>query len=273
MQIDTVSFDKRKAVIYDPERVDNGYQPRPMGRLAPKSIIVHTTNGHAGTSFYSEARYIQLSRAISSHYLIGKDGSIVQFLDPRYYIAYHAGCVKAQLWTNNFAIGIEMHHTTTEGHISSAMLAALDALVRNLMRDYSIPSQNIDTHRSVAVFCPGTINAGKPGRKIDPSGFPDQEFYNWRSTLVAAGQYTTYRVINPRGVNVRQQPKVNMNIAGVLLYGDTFESDVIKLDEKGETHQGKAGTSNQWAHIYRGTSNGQPVDQLGFVSLSNLQQI
>jgi len=273
MQIDTTSFDKRKAVPYDPERSDNGYQPRPFGRLAPKSIIVHTTNGHAGTSFYSEARYIQLSRAISAHYLIGKDGTIVQFLDPRSYIAYHAGCVKAQLWTNNFAIGIEMHHTTTEGPISIATKSALDWLVRQLMRDYTIPAQNIDTHRNVAVFCPGSVNAGKLGRKIDPSGFPDNEFYAWRSTLVAAGQYTTYRVINPRGVNVRQQPKVSMNIAGILLYGDTFESDVLKVDEKGETHTGVAGSSNQWAHIYRGISEGKPVDQLGFVSLSNLQQI
>lgn len=272
--IDTTSYAKQLAIPYNPERDDNGYQPRPTGTLRPRSIIVHTTNGKAGSTFAAEANYIRYSRAISSHYLIGKDGHIVQFLDPRYWIAWHAGCVKATLWSNPFSIGIEMHNTPTEGHVSAAMVSALDWLVRELMRDFSIIATSVDTHRNVAVYCRDHPLAGQLGRKIDPSIWPDSEFYTWRSTLAPAQSYTTYKVINPKGVNVRQSPQVNpLNIAGVLYYGDTFQSDVLKVDEKGETHTGVSGSSNLWAHLYKGTSMGQPVDGLGFVSLSNLQRL
>jgi N-acetyl-anhydromuramyl-L-alanine amidase AmpD len=271
--INNVTYDKTKAIPYDPER-ECGYQPRPTGRLAPRSIIIHTTNGKKGTTFDSEARYIRNSRVISAHYLIGKDGRIVQFLDPRYWIAYHAGCVKATLWSNVYSIGIEMHNTPAEGHISNAMMDALDWLVRDLMFDYNIPSKSIDTHRNVAVFCKNQRNAGKLGRKIDPSGLPNNEFYAWRNTLAPSRpNVQKYRVINAKGVNVRQSPQVNdHNIAGVLYYNDVFESDSIKTDELGQTHTGASGSSNQWAHIYKGMSQGKSVDQLGFVSLSNLRR-
>lgn len=273
MFIDTTTYAKQKAIPYNPE-IACGYQPRPTGRIAPRSIIVHTTNGKAGTTFHQEANYIQTSRLISAHYLIGKDGRIAQFLHPKYWLAYHAGCVKATLWSNVYSIGIEMHNTPLEGHIPAAMLSSLDWLVRELMRDYNIPATSIDTHRNVAIYCAGHPLSGKLGRKIDPSGFPDNEFYTWRATLAPASTYTTYKVVNARGVNVRQSPQVNPNnIAGVLYYGDIFQSDTLKVDEKGETHAGASGSSNIWAHIYKGTSLGKPVDQLGFVSLSNLQRM
>lgn len=267
--IDTRTYDKTKAIPYNPE-IQCGYQPRPAGRLAPRSILVHTTNGNKGSSFHAEANYITYSRSISAHYLIGKDGRIVQFIDPKYWIAYHAGCVKATTWSNPYAIGIEMHNTPTEGHVPAATITSLDWLVRELMRDYNIPATNVDTHRNTAVYC-GTSTLG---RKIDPSLWPDNEFYAWRNTLSPAMLMTTYRVINSRGVNVRQSPQVNdHNIAGVLYYNDTFQSDTLKVDELGQTHTGVAGSSNLWAHIYKGTSMGKPVDQLGFVSLSNLQVV
>lgn len=272
--IDTTTYAKQKAIPYNPERNDNGYQPRPSGTLRPRTVMVHTTNGRKGSTFHAEAKYIQTSRAISSHYLIGKDGRIVQFLDPKYWIAYHAGCVKATAWSNLFSIGIEMHNTPSEGHVPQPMVDALDWLVRQLMREYNIIATNVDTHRNTAVYCNNHALAGKKGRKIDPSIWPDEEFYAWRSLLAPAPVYTTYKVINPRGVNVRQSPQVNSNnIAGVLYYNDTFDSDVLKIDELNQTHTGAAGSSNLWAHIYKGTSMGMPVDHLGFVSLSNLQRL
>lgn len=275
MFIDTTTYDKTVAIPYNPDKAC-GYQPRPVGRITPRAIIVHTTNGKKGTTFAQEANYIQDSRAISAHFLIGKDGRIVRFLDPKYWIAYHAGCVKATLWSNIYAIGIEMHNTPTEGHITTPMQESLDWLVRQLMHDYSIPNTSIDTHRNVAVYCKNHKLAGQLGRKIDPSGFPDNEFYAWRNSLAAITPpvLTTYRVANVKGVNVRQSPQVNdHNIAGVLYYNDIFTSDSIKIDELGETHTGSMGTSNQWAHIYKGMSQGKAVDQLGFVSLSNLQTV
>lgn len=268
MNINTTTYDKTKAIPYDPEK-DCGYQPRPKGILIPRSIIIHTTNGKKGTTLASEARYIRYSRDIAAHYLIGKHGEIIQFLDPRLWIAYHAGCVKATLWSNVYAIGIEMHNTPTEGHITQAMQGSLDTLVRHLMAQFTIPAINIDTHRNVAVFCKGHKLAGKLGRKIDPSGFPDNEFYAWRNQLTAP-TVMKFRVTNARGVNVRQSPQVNnTNIAGVLEYNDVFISDVLKDDELNQVING----SKQWAHILKGMSNGKSVDNLGFVHLSNLVQV
>ncbi len=269
MEINSTLYNKAVAIPYNPKR-KNGYQPRPTGRLDLRSIIVHTTNGKKGSTLAAEARYICDSRDISANYLIGKRGEIIQFLDPRFYIAYHAGCVKSTRYSNFYAIGIEMHNTPSEGHITVDMKQSLDWLVRKLLNDFpTIGYEYVETHRNVAVFCPDHILAGRLGRKIDPSGFNDAEFYLWRNTL-RAPHTITYRVTNPRGVNIRQSPQVNdSNIAGTLEYNDVFVSDVTKLDENGETING----SNLWAHILQGTSNGKPVDQLGFVHLSNLKQV
>lgn len=266
MNIDKTSYDKARLIPYS-STVACGYQPRK--NTIPRSIIIHTTNGKAGSTFNAEAKYIYTSRAISAHFLIGKKGEIAQFLNPALYIAWHAGCVKSPLWDNNVSLGIEMHNTPSEGHITEMMFLSLDWLVRQLKTTYNISTINVETHRNVAVFCSGHPLAGRLGRKIDPSGFPDSEFYIWRNSLQNPVT-TTYQVINRAGVYIRQSPQVNdTNIAGSLRYLDIFTSDAIKIDEQNEYHNG----SNQWAHIFKGTSNGKPVDQLGFVSLGNLKKI
>lgn len=259
MHIDSITYNKARIIPYDPNR-PCGYQPRSSRLTGYRSLIVHTTNGRKGTTLHAEAQYIAYSRDISAHYLIGKQGEIIQFLDPRFYIAYHAGCVKATAYSNIYAAGIEMHNTPTEGHITDAQFYALDWLTRKLLADLNIQAANVETHRNVAVFCGTTML----GRKIDPSGFPDSEFYAWRKTLFPA---VVYRVINPKGVYIRQAPKVDIdNVAGVLLYNDTFIGGDIKDDENGQYING----TNKWVHLKYGTSNGVPVDGLGFVHMSNL---
>src|SRR5687767_4402866 len=79
----------------------------------PVSILVHTVNGARGTRFSREAEYIFNSNFIGAHYLIGKDGRIVQFLNPMLR-AWHAGAVYDQLFNNNNSIGIEVHATVGE---------------------------------------------------------------------------------------------------------------------------------------------------------------
>ncbi len=265
--IDKTTYNKAQRIPYDPTKpnIPIGYQPRPIGRLAPKSIIVHTTNGGVGTTFHNEATYICNSRAISSHYLIGKQGQIVQFLDPTGYIAYHAGCVKSTTFSNVFAVGIEMHNTPKEGPCTLAQLQALDWLTRRLIEQYHIQAASIETHRAVAVFCKGDTNAGHLGRKIDPSGFPDNQFYTWRTSL-----YTPPMVelkVTAAVVNIRTSPQVNpTNIVGQLTYGNTFKSAAIKLDELGQVINGKS----TWAHLTEGERDGVKLDGLGFVHMSNL---
>lgn len=268
MVIDSITYNKSERIPYNPNKA-NGYQLRPQGRLDIRSILVHTTNGKVGTTFAQEANYIANSLLISSHYIISKSGIIVEILDPLKYIAYHAGCVKAMAFSNLFAVGIEMHNTPLEGHCTQQQLIALDGLVRELIARFNIKKQYIETHREVAIFCEGHKFAGQKGRKIDPSGFPDNEFYAWRDTLYKQEIFTRYKVVRS-SVNIRTSPQVNPhNIVGELTYGDTFESVATKQDELGKFVNG----SNLWVHLTRGMHNGKPLDGLGFVHRSNLVQI
>lgn len=226
----------------------------------PQTIIIHTTNGRYNSSYGSEAGYLYSAFNVSAHYLVGKAGQITQFLNPRIHRAWHAGVVSSQRWNNNNSIGIECHYTPGEGPWPIFMKQALTELVKYLIGEFHITlAVNIDTHRKVAIPI---------GRKIDPSGFPDNEFYTWRESLFIPPM-TKYRVIPPV-VNVRQSPKrIDTNIAGVLYAGDEFYSAALKTDENGEYISGK----NTWAHITKGISRGKIIDGLGFVHTSVLTTI
>ena len=99
---------------------------------------------------------------VSSHYLIRRDGALVQFV-PVARRAWHAG---ASSWRgrsacNDFSIGIELEGTDT-----TAFEAAQYAVLAPLLR--SLPVRDIAAHSDLA-----------PGRKTDPGvGF------DWRRFLL-----------------------------------------------------------------------------------------
>lgn len=235
--------------------VNNGWDYREY--TYPQTIVIHTTNGRYNSSYASEAGFLYASYNVSAHYLVGKKGQITRFLDPRIHRAWHAGVVVSQRWNNNNSIGIECHYTPGEGAWPVVMKQALTDLVRQLMIAYNIKViTNIDTHRKIAIPI---------GRKIDPSGFNDTEFYAWRNTL----GMRKYRVMNPQ-VNVRQSPCILPdNIAGTLYQGDEFYSAAVKQDECNGNVRG----ITTYAHITHGFSRGKPIDGLGFVHTSVLTQI
>lgn len=240
--------------------IGSGYDNRTRG-VKPISIIIHSTNGRKGTAYISELNYILGSDVIAAHYLVGKQGQITQILDPKYR-AWHAGAVNDSRFNNNNSIGIECHYTPGEGIWPIAMHEALTFLVKKLISDYTI--QLVDTHRKLAI---------PKGRKIDPSGFEDAEFYVWRARLFApdvveipAPKLYRYKVISPE-VNIRTAPRIDpTNIVGTLVKGDIFESAAIKTDEKGIYIHG----INTYAHLTKGITRGRVVDNLGFVHQSNL---
>lgn len=226
----------------------------------PKTIIIHTTNGAKGSLYKNEARYIYQSNKISAHFLNGKEGQITQFLDTKER-AWHAGAVNDPRFNNNNSIGIENHYTPGEGAWTQAMHDTLTELVKFLIQKHSITSPDlIETHRKVAI---------PKGRKIDPSGFEDVEFYVWRSRLFESPKPKPiiYKVIVD-SARIRTSPKIASNniVPLRLSRGDIFESDALKVDENMEYVYG----INTWAHLTRGKHNGQPVDGLGFVHTSNL---
>ncbi len=251
MVIDTTTYDKTKRGI------GTGWDYRQ--NASPKSILVHTTNGNLWTQFDSEVRYLYYSNVVGSHYIIGKQGQVVQLLHPRYR-AWHAGAVYDSRYNNNNSIGIEVHYTPGEGSWTSLMYQRLTELVRQLKMEYKIFSTElVERHRRVAI---------PAGRKIDPSGMTDVRFQVWRNGLFSYDMHTLiqYRVIKPE-VNVRQSPCIRPdNIAGSLLAGDTFYSAAIKQDECG----GNVNGITTYAHVTHGYSRDKPVDGLGFVHTSVL---
>lgn len=184
-----------------------GYQSR--GQVLPSSIVIHTTNNRRATQFDTEAIYLRESAAVSAHFLIGKAGQIVQFLDVVKWQAWHAGeCLPA--FSNPRSIGIE-HHVSIGEAWTPEQHTACTWLVQNLMRDHRIPAGMVETHRAVA----------RPkGRKSDPEGWDDQAFYAWRATLAPAPLPDYMHV---RGVPIYQREDRTGTVAGYLTPKDTVE--------------------------------------------------
>lgn len=138
----------------------------------PNFIILHHTSDNTA----GEALRTLTSRpmAVSSHYLIGRDGKLYQLVDERQR-AWHAGLSwwGGQTDMNSASIGIELDNNGFEP-FPKAQIETLVKLLEHLQNRYNIPSANILGHADIA-----------PGRKADPSAlFPwrhlaNQGFGRW----------------------------------------------------------------------------------------------
>lgn len=230
MNIDRDTYNK--VLLYPPEKFSDKVRGYAGVRILPKSIVVHTTNGKKDTTFEAEANFIYKSKDISAHYLIGKEGQVVEFLSP-HIVAYHAGVVwpAYRFFGNPYSIGIECHHAVGEVW-TFQQKQALHDLCRDLVRRYNI--NLIETHRKIA----------KPnGRKIDPSDFPDTEFYPFVRRILFDSPVTKYTTtVN---ANLRTQPNTQSKIIKTILRGTVVEVlDIVQ----GENYRGH----NQWCHLVDG---------------------
>jgi N-acetyl-anhydromuramyl-L-alanine amidase AmpD len=221
MIIDTTSY--RKDTLY---RARYGYQAR--GGAEPSSIIIHTTNNRRkGTSFAKEAEYLRDSADVSAHFLIGKDGRIVQFLDPARWQAWHAGTA-LPAFQNARSIGIE-HHVSVGETWTDAQHVACTWLVREMMRVHGIPPELIETHRAVA----------RPiGRKTDPEGWGNTSFYAWRATLAAPPPPGTgiHRV---KGLPIYQRQDLTGPVVDVLPTDAQLDIDMTYANGAGHDALGR----------------------------------
>lgn len=158
---------------------------------------MHTTNGNVGSKGSAELNYLVNSPNVSAHYFINKSGVIYQVLDPEKYVAWHAGEVSRDAYSNYYAIGVEMHFTPKELYWTGEMWHALTRLAQcygGLTRVM---------HRQIA----------RPiGRKIDPSGVIDDQFVNWSNQVNDTPILGRLRVNS----NLRSSPKFDLNIVAVL---------------------------------------------------------
>lgn len=97
---------------------------------------------------------------VSSHYVIGRDGEIVQMLND-YVRGWHAGAGKWGSVTdlNSVSLGIELDNNGSEP-FSEAQIHSLLNVLDTLKTKYNIPTANFIAHSDIA-----------PARKVDPSAF------------------------------------------------------------------------------------------------------
>ena len=219
--IDTASYPKAKT--FPP---GHGYQLRTG---SPTSIVIHSTSNprEKNTPFASEAIFLYRAANVSAHYLIAKDGRIVQFLDPAGWMAWHAGGKQAGgSWTakpeyaNPASIGIELHHSVGDPPYPHLQIDALTWLVRDLMGMFRIGTSLIDTHRAIAL---------PQGRKSDPSDWDDPSFYAWRAALIPAR--ATVKYIARHTEAIQEAP----HAAAPVALNDTArvpEGAIVEVDEE-----------------------------------------
>ncbi|GHU38972.1 N-acetylmuramoyl-L-alanine amidase [Betaproteobacteria bacterium] len=126
----------------------------------PNLVVLH----HTSDRTLDEALITLISpwRKVSAHYLIGRDGEIVQLVAEKDR-AWHAG---ASWWggntdINSSSIGIELDNNGIEP-FAEAQIGALLVLLSDVMSRHNIPGANVVSHADVS-----------PGRKVDPSAlFP-----------------------------------------------------------------------------------------------------
>ena len=124
----------------------------------PNFVILHdTTNDNVERALRTLTDPV---REVSSHYLIGRDGTLYQLVDESRR-AWHAG---ASYWggntdLNSASIGIELDNTGAEPYSETQILSLLD-LLKGLQERYRIPASNVLGHGDVALR-----------RKVDPSRY------------------------------------------------------------------------------------------------------
>lgn len=130
-------------------------------------ILHHTSDDTVEQALRSLANPL---KEVSAHYLIARDGRIIQLVDERAR-AWHAGESKwgADTDINSASLGIELDNNGHEP-FPEVQIAALLRLLADIEARYHIPAANFLGHADVA-----------PGRKTDPS-----RYFPW-STLAQHG--------------------------------------------------------------------------------------
>ena len=134
-----------------------------FGERKPNFVIIH----HTSDDNVDQAlrTLTDPARGVSAHYLIGRDGTIIQLVDERAR-AWHAGESKwgADTDLNSASLGIELDNNGREA-FADAQIAALLRLLADIKERHHIPAANFLGHADVA-----------PRRKVDPS-----RYFPWKT--------------------------------------------------------------------------------------------
>lgn len=133
------------------------WQPSPnFDQRRPNFVILHQTSNDSAAR--ALATLTDPARRVSAHYLIARDGTLMQLVDEAAR-AWHAG---DSWWGgttdfNSASLGIELDNSGDEA-FAEAQIVALLALLDELRTRHRIPAANVLAHGDIA-----------PARKVDPS--------------------------------------------------------------------------------------------------------
>ena len=224
----------------------------------------HETASQTGNPYSTLEWNLSAQAGSSYHFLIARDGTIFEYVDYDAYTAWHAG--KA-LWTvdsvtysdvNSITIGIELDGPNDGTPCTSVQIDAAALLALALWEDLGITltGQYDVTHKQVAQ---------PAGRKTDPLGATIVQILTRAHEFATMAQMDEplvawWRVISSDGANVREEPStkspVALDGAAVIPYGDTFQSDTVKIGDP-------VGADPIWLHHAAG---------IGFVHRSCVQR-
>lgn len=135
----------------------------------PNYVIIHHTSQN---SIAQTQRTFQLPHTkVSAHYVIGRDGQVVQFLND-YERAWHAGKSKWGSLTdiNSASIGIELDNNGYEV-FPEVQINSLLVLLDTLKTKYLIPQLNFIGHADIAPTRKNDPNVHFPWKKLAEHGF------------------------------------------------------------------------------------------------------
>ncbi len=129
----------------------------------PNFVILHHTSDDSVDQALGTLR--DPVRGVSAHYLIARDGTIIQLVDERAR-AWHAGESKwgSETDINSASLGIELDNNGHEP-FAEVQISALLRLLADIKERYRIPDDNFLGHADVA-----------PKRKTDPS-----RYFPWKT--------------------------------------------------------------------------------------------
>ncbi len=129
----------------------------------PNFVVIHHTSDD--TVDQALRALAGPARSVSAHYLIGRDGTIIQLVDERAR-AWHAGESKwgADTDLNSASLGIDLDNNGHEP-FAGAQISALLRPLADIRERYHIPAANFLGHADVA-----------PKRKTDPS-----RYFPWKT--------------------------------------------------------------------------------------------
>ena len=181
MDIDTTSYPS------------TNYNARPSG-MRITALVLHSGEGTRASDL---ARLcdtsVPVNERVSAHYYVDRAGLVFQLVADAHR-AWHAGessYLGKTNW-NDFSIGIETEHRDGQSWPPFQRQALAD-LCRMLISVYPIVRAQVVAHRWIA-----------PGRKFDPTNWPDRELKAWIAALfVPIDPLKTHRIAGPAGQPAR----------------------------------------------------------------------